>query len=189
MATKQTIGRARRIAIIGLVALTIVLYLVIVLWSLPLISREADGLRPFDLYPAGYDYGTAEAFLSALTPVGRDHYQTVQFYLDAVFPPLNAAVILVLAYAMRWRTGLPPLVLAGLLNLIVLAAVAACIFDWLENAAVQAMLALQPAAVSPVMVDQASLWTELKSLSVISAYLSLMVMAITWLIHRRKQSE
>ena len=40
---------------------TVIVYLVIVLWSLPIVQGEADGLRPLDLRPLGYSGEEARA--------------------------------------------------------------------------------------------------------------------------------
>jgi hypothetical protein len=52
------------------VAATLGVYLVMVLWSIPRISAEAGGLPVFDLRPGGYTFEEARAFLAALSPEG-----------------------------------------------------------------------------------------------------------------------
>ncbi len=67
-------------------ALTVVDYLVMVLWSLP--QLRAAGLVPFDLRLCGYSPVEARAYLEALGPDQRAFYVGVQHRLDLVFPGL-----------------------------------------------------------------------------------------------------
>lgn len=88
----------------SVLAAALLLYAVILLWSLPTISATAGGLATFDTRPAGYGFAEARTFLAALTPAGRDLYLSVQHRLDLVFPPLMA---LALAWStLRWRRPL-----------------------------------------------------------------------------------
>ncbi len=72
-------------------------YLVMVLWSLPLLMADAGGLPAFDLRPAGYSHDEAQAFLAALSPEGRAFYLDVQQWLDTAYPAL-LGVVLVMAF-------------------------------------------------------------------------------------------
>lgn len=166
-----------------LVAATLGVYLSMVLWSLPVISTAAAGLAPFDLRPAGYTFEEAMAFLTALSPEGRDFYRTVQHRLDLVFPGLLAATILLAIAALlpgrlgRWRFVLPlPVVLAAA-------------FDWAENADVGKMLAAGAEGVTPEMVAAASRWSVLKAGVSTVAYSGLLILLLwkgaAWLRRRR----
>ena len=70
-----------------------VIYAIMVLWSLPRISAEANGLVPFDMRPTGYSLEEARSFLAALSKDGRIFYLTTQHRLDAVYPPLMAITL------------------------------------------------------------------------------------------------
>ena len=67
-------------------AATIVVYAIMVVWSLPTITASADGQVPFDLRPLGYSYDEARAFLLALSDEGRHFYTAVQHRLDHIYP-------------------------------------------------------------------------------------------------------
>lgn len=67
-------------------AATLAVYLVMILWSLPLIQAEAGGLRPFDLRPLEYMQDEARAFPGALSETGRVFYPGTPHKLDTFFP-------------------------------------------------------------------------------------------------------
>jgi len=148
----------KRLGFWALLAATLGLYLVIVLWSLPYIAAQADGLTAFDIRPGGYTHAEAQAFLSALTPEGRAHYEGPQRILDMAYPVL---LVITLSWAV-WRlsTDLPEWVAP---ILILFASIGAS-FDFLENMHVARMLAAGPDDVTPALVDAASTATVNKSL-------------------------
>ena len=149
-----------------LLGLTAIVYLVIVLWSLPIITRDAGGLTPFDLRPLGYDVDDAVAFLSALGETGLAQYQGAQRILDTIYPALMAAT-LVLAFArlFRWRTALA----FGVVTVL------AAVFDYRENIAVADLLALGATGVDEKTVGTAALMTVLKTVFTSIAMLGLLV--------------
>jgi hypothetical protein len=55
-----------------LFAITIAVYLTMVLWSLPHLREMAGGLAAFDLRPTGYSPAEAKAVVSALGTAGAD---------------------------------------------------------------------------------------------------------------------
>jgi hypothetical protein len=142
-------------------ALTLALYLVMVLWSLPLISVEADGLMPFDLRPFGYSPDEAEAFLNALSEEGRAFYADTQHALDAAFPGLLAVVT---GWAALWLFRGP----AG--AVLAVLAVGAAASDYMENAAVARLLE----GFSPGEAMAASRWTIAKSAGATVVYAALL---------------
>lgn len=132
-------------------------YLVMVLWSLPVISEQAGGLVPFDLHPFGYSGDEAREFLAALSPQGRQFYLGPQHWLDTFYPILLGIVIAVpfVLYTRKW-----PLVIrfTGLLALAV--GVSA---DYLENAAVAQLLQMDQDKVTDAVVAVSSGWTMAKA--------------------------
>lgn len=106
----------RRWIFAALLAVTGGLYLAMVLWTLPEISREAGGLAPFDLRPLGYSANEAQAFLAALSERGREIYRRVQHGLDTGFPLALAATMIwsvLLLWRGRWRLALVALAVIG----------------------------------------------------------------------------
>lgn len=142
-------------------ALTLGVYLVMVLWSLPAISAAAGGLPPFDLRPMGYDTTEARAFLEALTPEGRALYAGWQHRLDAVFPAA-------LAIWSCWTLlKLLPRRLALVLCALALVASGA---DYAENAAVARLLE----GFDPDTALAASRWTVIKSMASTVVYTAML---------------
>lgn len=159
-------------------AATLGVYLVMLAWTLPAITTAAGGLAPFDLRPTGYSFDEARVFLAALTPEGSTLYRGVQQRLDIAYPALLAAT-LVLAILLlspaglgRWRWLLAAAALPGM------------VFDYLENAAVAAMLDGGAAALTPELAAAASRWTLLKSAFSTLAFTVLLVLLALWLVRR-----
>ncbi|AXX97048.1 hypothetical protein [Profundibacter amoris] len=157
-------------------AVTMGIYLTMVLWSLPYITAEANGLLPFDLRLIGYGFDDAAFFREAISEEGRQFYLTVQQSLDGAYPGLMA-VTLVMAFNMLFQ-GFGRYVASGI-------AVLAAIFDYLENAAVAGMLKAALIDVTPDMVARANMWTVLKSATSTLAFAALLVgLVVAW---RRKR--
>jgi len=140
-----------------LFAATLVLYGVIVLWSLPQISKAASGLPPFDLRPLGYSLDEATAFLAALSGEARDFYLGPQHWLDLFYPALLGATLI---WSILWAFREFPLVLRGVL---IMPAVAGAVFDWVENAQVAVLLRAE--IVAEAAVSAASFATVAKSMA------------------------
>ncbi|MDU8926002.1 hypothetical protein RXV86_01255 [Alisedimentitalea sp. MJ-SS2] len=156
-----------RILYVFLTIATAALYLVMVLWSLPEITIEADGLMPFDLRPFGYSPQEAEAFLNALSDEGRVFYAETQHRLDMVFPLL----------LMAWGAWTVWLLYPAPINWLFIAlAVLGCVFDLGENRAVAGLLEGFDAEAARA----ASRWTLAKSLAATTVY-----GAILWALGRK----
>ena len=166
-----------------LVAATVTNYLIMVLWSLPLVSEMAGGGVPFDMRPGGYSFDDAQVFLKVITSAGRDFYLNTQQFLDLFYPTLFAitvAIPLVHLVPRYWGWILAVL------------AIAAGVFDHLENTAVAAMLRVEPEALTEAMVSTASNWTLAKSISTTIAAVALLVVlcikGVAWLKTRKDQA-
>ena len=138
----------------AVVVAAMAVYLAIVLWSLPLIQSDANGLTPFDLRPVGYSFAEAQAFLAALGERGRSQYLGPQHWLDLFYPGLLALALslgFLRLFPLRWAVGFSAI------------AILAAVFDWREDALVSDMLETNLDALSSDLVSQASLMTVLKS--------------------------
>ena len=140
-----------------LVVLMLALYLTMILWSLPFISENAGGLMPFDMRPAGYDLADVQEFLGVLTPNGKAFYLGIQHWFDTFYPAMLAAVLAVggLGFA-RGRWKMAAYVLVG-------AAVAGAVADYVENAYVAQMLVQDVNSLNARDVESAAYATLLKS--------------------------
>jgi len=161
-------------------ALTMAVYLTMVLWSLPRIAMMAGGITPFDMRPTGYSFDQAKAFLTALSPEGASFYLNVQHLLDAAYPAMLAVVLAVGALGLAARRARWLGILAGL------AASLGAAFDYLENGAVRMMLLSDPDAISDQLAHQASQWTVLKSACTTVA-MSLVLVLIIWSLVQKWQ--
>ena len=159
-----------------LVAATVTNYLIMVIWSLPLVSEMASGIVPFDMRPGGYSFDDARVFLTVITDAGRDFYLDTQQFLDFFYPTLFAITVAIpLAYLVPRYWGWILAVLA----------IAAGVFDHLENIAVAVMLQAGPNALTETMVSTASNWSLAKSISTTIVLVALLVVlcikGIAWL--------
>ena len=157
-------------------AVTMGVYLTMVLWSLPYITAEANGLLPFDLRLMGYGFDDAVFFREALSEEGRQFYLTVQHSLDGAYPGLMAVTLVMVFNFLLHGAG--RYVASGI-------AVLAAAFDYLENAAVAGMLKAPMIDVTPDMVAQANMWTVLKSATSTLAFGAVLIgLVMAW---RRKR--
>jgi len=111
-------------------AATLLLWLVMSLWSMPRLEAIGGG-RIFDLRFFGYDRQDAEVLLAALGPEGRGFYADVQQALDTVFPALLALTLVLWFRRTAGRGWVRPLSALTLL---------AAALDYAENSLVRGML-------------------------------------------------
>lgn len=147
-------------------------YLAMVVWSLPYISAEAEGLLPFDLRPFGYSVQEAGAFVDALSDEGRTFYLETQLLLDLLFPPMLALCFILVAFVF-WQ-GLARWAIVAL-------ALVTMTADLVENL----LLAQILTRFDPVLVKEASVWTMVKSGSTVTT-LGLIIVLLGAGIWRRR---
>jgi hypothetical protein len=123
------------------------------LWSAPKIEELSGGLRLLDMRVTGYSFDEVKVFLTAIGDEGVELYLGPQLWLDMIFPPLLGAV---LYFSFRW-------LFPGSIGLIIgVASLSSIIVDYLENAALAAMLRAGADGLTPQMVATANLWTRTK---------------------------
>lgn len=146
--------RPARVAYWAVFAAALAIYGAMVGWTLPAISRDAGGLVPFDMRPAGYSVEEARAFLTALGDQGRAIYLGPQHLLDLLYPALLAVVLIgavrVLIGPLWLRWGLSLLALGGM------------VADYLENTRVGVMLR-EDGMLSEALILSASRATQAKA--------------------------
>lgn len=138
---------------------TFAIYLVMVLWSLPLISDAAGGLIPFDMRPSGYSFEEVKAFLSSLSKEGAYHYENTQLRLDTAYPGLLALVLAIGAM------GLASGRLRWIGYVVVLGAVVGAVGDYAENHMIGRLLSAGAEAVTESDAALASQFTLVKSIA------------------------
>lgn len=148
------------------------------LWTVPRIEELSGGLRLLDMRFTGYSFDEAQAFVAAIGDEGAALYLGAQLWLDYIFPPLLGAVLF---FLYRWLfPGLPGLVIGTVSLTYVLA-------DFLENAAVAAMLRAGADGMTPEMAAAAKLWTTTKwSLALVG--LVMLIIGIALRLRRRWQA-
>jgi hypothetical protein len=175
--------------VVAALALSIALFFSMIWSPLAELRGIAGGLEPFDMRPGGYDLADARALLAALGAEGRAYYADTQLEVDTLYPLTYALSrgLLLLWLALPGRassSGFSARVKAALL----IAPIAACLFDWVENQGIAAMLASWP-DVSPATVVRASVCTVAKSAaSTVTECLGLALLASAlwhWLLRRR----
>lgn len=135
------------------VAAMLVPWLVMNLWTAPRIEDLAGGSRLLEMRLTGYSFDDARGFVAAIGEEGARLYLDVQLWLDTVFPPLLGAVLF-LGY--RWLfPGLPGRII-GTISL------GSVVVDYLENAAVAAMLRAGADGMTSQMAATANFWTTTK---------------------------
>ena len=115
--------------ILILFIVTNLVYLTMILYSIPRIMRFSNGTKILDMLPFGYTFEYANDLFSALGAKGRNFYLYYQIPLDMVYPFLfGITYTLVLAYFLKKINKFDsPLIYLCLLPLI------AAFFDYLEN--------------------------------------------------------
>jgi hypothetical protein len=173
--------------VLGLLAVSIVLWAAMVFGTLAHLSAAAEGAQPFDLRPGGYSVGEARALLTMLGDAGRAYYADVQLALDTIYPATYAVSR---ALAIWWLTmpgRLRAAPLAPVIRWILLVPpVAAAGFDYWENSLIGKMLIAGP-AVSDAAVRVASMSTQLKSVAGALSELTMLIFGVVVFVRWRRR--
>lgn len=148
--------------------ITMIVYLIILLYSIPAVIAQAPGMKLFDMSPSGYNPSYAEKLLTAIGPGGREVYMKRQLPLDFIYPGLFAVTYTLMIV---WLFGkrLDP---KSRIFLLALVPAAAGLFDYFENVGIILMLKSYP-NISPMLVHVSSTFSILKSVLTILFYLIL----------------
>ena len=135
-----------------------VVYTLILLYTIPQVEQYSAGMKLFDLSPSGYSYQYTIELLSTLGSAGRATYLYRQLPLDFVYPGLFAVSFCLLlswlfAKSLRADSKMFYLCLVPLF---------AGLFDYLENICIILMLTSFP-DVPELLVASASAFTITKS--------------------------
>ena len=149
-----------------LAALSLAIYLYMILGPLRRIREAAGGRAPFDVRPRGYGPEEARAFLSALSNEGRALYLGRQRQLDGAF---LVVFTLTLVVAVAWAWGAPWSLIFWPLPM------AMGIFDAVENVLVAGLLKKSPADVTDEEVEAASKTTVIKFVLVVASLAAILV--------------
>jgi hypothetical protein len=161
--------------VLGLFALSTLVYLWIILISIPAVIAEAPGTKLFDMSPSGYSHEDAQHILESIGESGRNTYLFHQLPVDTVYPGLFAVTYALMLFWVFGKFAPKGSVWFRLSYL----PIAAGIFDYCENAGIFTMLISYP-DVFPGVVLVASICTMLKSLLTVFCYLTLLMGLIAW---------
>jgi len=152
--------------------LSMAIYLVMLLVTIPRIMSISGGMKILDMMPAGYDAPYVNELFEKLGDAGRKAYLTQQIPLDLIYPALyGIGFCLVLAWFLK-RMGK----LGCNLIYFCLLPVAAGIFDYCENFGIITMLQAYP-EIPASLVSVTNLFSILKS-SLTSVYFIVLIVVI-----------
>lgn len=173
--------RASGRTVLALFVLTNVVYLAMLLYSIPSVTAQSPGMRLFDMSPMGYSPQYAIALLDAIGPEGRDAYLGLQLPLDFIYPALFAltySLMLVWLFKKVFDGGAKWFFLA-------LVPAAAGFFDYMENLGIIIMLRSYP-GIDPGVVEAASTFSIFKSVLTIAFYILLLCGFLLLFLKRRR---
>lgn len=158
------------------------LFVLMNVWTVPIIRAEAGGMHIFDNKPFGYGFDYAKDFMTFLTApekIGLDLYLGTQKYLDTFFPCL-------LAVSLTWALFMLTHAWAMPVRILLLAcSIFGPFFDLLENAAVRVMLHAGPDHLTVEMVELASTFSRIKwCLNILALASFILLLWSLWLKRR-----
>jgi len=142
-----------------LFTLTMAIYLLMLLYSIPLVESFAPNTALFDLSPSGYSYQHAVSLLEELGNEGRQIYLSRQLPVDFVYPGLfgfSYTLLLIWLFSKSVKDTSKIFYLAFIPAL-------GGLFDYLENIYIIRMINAFP-DLSARLVQVASTFTLLKSI-------------------------
>lgn len=165
--------------VLGLFALTTMVYLWIILGSIPAVIAESPDTRIFDMSPFGYSHEDAIHILEKIGEKGRNTYLVHQLPVDLLYPLLFATTYALMLFWVFGKFVKKGSWLFGLTYLPVVAG----ILDYGENAGVFTMLLSYPDLL-PGLVLMTSICTVLKSLFTTLFYVVLLTGLVAWMLSR-----
>ena len=148
----------------------IVVYFIMLLYTIPQVSAYAQGIAIFDLLPSGYSFEYAIKLLDALGSEGREVYLYRQLPLDFIYPGLFAiscCLLLSWIFLKTQKTNSKIFYLCSI-------PIAAGLFDYFENVLIINILTSYP-NVSEFTVSFASVITITKSTLTMIFFLILII--------------
>jgi len=165
------------------VILTMAVYLLMLLYTIPKVESFAPGIALFDLSPAGYSYQHASSLLKSLGEEGRSVYLNQQLPVDFIYPGLFAisySLLLVWLFAKSFKPD------SKLFYLAIVPALGG-LFDYLENVCIVMMIKSFP-DLSQELVIVASTFSILKSVFTTAFFLLLFIGFIAFLVNLIKRN-
>lgn len=160
--------------VFSLFIITNVVYVLMLLVTIPKTMAFANGIKLLDIMPLGYDYNYVNELFNALGEIGRKTYLTSQIPVDMFYPFLfGFSYCLVLGYFLKKLNKLK----APYLYLCLLPIIAG-VFDYLENFGIIVMLNSY-SNLTPLLVSTTSVFTIIKSISTTLFFITLTILLLS----------
>ena len=157
--------------------LTMAVYLLMLLYTIPKVESFAPGIALFDLSPAGYSYQHATSLFEALGETGRSVYLYQQLPADFIYPGLFAisySLLLIWLFAKSFKPD------SKIFYLAIVPALGG-LFDYLENVCIVLMIKSFP-DLSQELVTVASSFSVLKSIFTTGFFLLLLIGFVAYIV-------
>lgn len=135
-----------------------ILYLVMLFYTIPKVEQYAQGMQLFDLLPAGYSFDYSVTLLRTLGSEGRNVYLSTQLPLDFIYPGLFAISCSLMVSWLLLKSHHKN----SKVFLLCFIPILAGLFDYIENIGIIYMLTSYP-NISELSVSLASAMTIVKS--------------------------
>jgi len=166
-------------AVLGVFIPAMVVYVIMLLYTIPQVQQYAPGIKLFDLSPTGYSYAYAIELLGALGIEGRNLYLYQQLPMDFIYPGLFAVSCCLL---LSWLF-VKSLNSNSKMFYLCFVPAAAGLFDYLENIGIVRMLLSYP-NVAESLVSITSYLTILKS-AFTTTFFALLLLGVILFIKRK----
>ena len=179
--TLQNLASGRIVLILFI--LTMAIFSLMIMFTIPKVESFASGIPLFDMSPAGYSYQQAISLLESLGEEGRNVYLLQQLPIDFVYPGLFAityALLLTWLFAKSFESDSKIFFLA-------LVPMLGGLFDYLENIGIIIMMKAFP-NISQELVGVVSAFTILKSAFTTGFYILLLVGIFSIIVGKIKKT-
>lgn len=159
--------------ILGLFILTNIIYIYMLLVTIPKTMVFSNGMKLLDMMPTGYDWNYVNQLFNTLGEEGRKTYLTNQIPVDMFYPLIfGLSYYLIFAYFLK-KIGK----LSTSFNYLCLLPIIAGIADYLENFGIIKMLNNYP-DLTKTTVNVTNTFTVLKSTSTSIFFIALIIILI-----------
>ena len=186
--TRKLISFMQRVStgrvVLAFIVPAMIVYFIMLLYTIPQVASYAPGINLFDLSPTGYSFEYAIVLLDTLGSDGRELYLHKQLPLDFIYPGLFAvscSLLLSWLFLKSQNTQSKIFIFCYM-------PVAAGLFDYLENIFIVRILTSYP-NVSDISILLASSMTIAKSVLTTAFFVLLIIGAILYLKKKWKISK
>ncbi len=156
--------------VIILFLITQVIYLIMLLFTIPNLMSYAGGMEILDMIPTGYEPEYVKSLFEQLGPIGRDYYLHTQLPLDLIYPLLFAVTYtLILTYLFDKIYNL-----SSKIQLLTFTPILAGLFDYFENFGIITMLIQYP-NFSDTLAVITNVFSIMKSISTTAFFILLLI--------------